>query len=75
MKIWDDYPTRVRSFSTIVGDSLGYDVEAGVWSKYRGSSLVRPAQLAELSRNNPDPELFSHSTYVKFFVTFATKVP
>ena len=42
---------------------IGYDVEAGVWSKYRGSSLVRPAQHAELSRNDPDPELFSHSMY------------
>ena len=36
---------------------------------------VRPAQLAELSRSEFDPELFSHSSYVKFFVTFATKVP
>ena len=66
MKIWDDYPTRVRSFSTIVGDSLGYDVEAGVWSKYRGSSLVRPAQLAQLSRNENNPELCSHSAYSVF---------
>ena len=30
----------------------------------------RPSQLAELSRSEFDPELFSHSTYVKFFVTF-----
>ena len=30
----------------------------------------RPAQLAELPRSEFDPELFSHSTYVKFFVTF-----
>ena len=35
----------------------------------------RPAQLAELPRSKFDPELFSHSAYVKFFVTFATKVP
>ena len=35
----------------------------------------RPSQLAELSRSEFDPELFSHSTYVKFFVTFVTKVP
>ena len=27
----------------------------------------RPAQLAELSRNEFDPELFSRSAYVKFF--------
>ena len=35
----------------------------------------RPAQLAELPRSVFDPELFPHSAYVKFFVTFATKVP
>ena len=29
----------------------------------------RPSQLAELSRSEFDPELFSHSMYVKFFVT------
>ena len=34
----------------------------------------RPAQLAELSRSEFDSELFSHSAYVKFFETFATKV-
>ena len=34
----------------------------------------RLAQLAELSRSEFDPELFSHSAYVKFFVIFATKV-
>ena len=34
----------------------------------------RPAQLAELSRSEVDQELFSHGAYVKFFVTFATKV-
>ena len=33
------------------------------------------SQLAELSRSEFDPELFSHSAYNKFFVTFATKVP
>ena len=32
------------------------------------------AQLAELPRSEFDPELFSHSAYDKFFVTFATKV-
>ena len=35
---------------------------------------TRPAQLAELSRSEFDPELFSHSAYDKFFGTFATKV-
>ena len=34
----------------------------------------RPAQLAELSRSEFDPELFSLNAYDKFFVTFATKV-
>ena len=34
----------------------------------------RPSQLAELSRSEFDPELFSHSAYVKSFVIFATKV-
>ena len=34
----------------------------------------RPAQLAELPRSEFDPELFSHSAYDKFSVTFATKV-
>ena len=38
-------------------------------------ALDRPAQLAELPRSEFDPELFPHSAYVKFFVTFATKVP
>ena len=37
--------------------------------------INRPAQLAELSRSEFDPELFSRSMYVKFFVTFETKVP
>ena len=37
---------------------------------------ARPAQLAELPRSEIDPELFiHHSAYLKFFVTFATKVP
>ena len=35
----------------------------------------RPEQLAEFSRSEFDPELFLHSAYVKFFVTFATKKP
>ena len=34
----------------------------------------RPAQLAELPRSKFDPELFPHSAYVQFFVTFAIKV-
>ena len=34
----------------------------------------RPSQLAELSRSEFDPELFSHIGYANFFVTFATKV-
>ena len=34
----------------------------------------RPSQLAELSRSKFDPQLFSHGAYVKFFVTFATKM-
>ena len=36
---------------------------------------ARLAQFAELPCSKFDPELFPHSTYVKFFVTFATKVP
>ena len=35
----------------------------------------RPSQLAELSRSEFDPKLFSHRAYDKFFVTFATKLP
>ena len=35
--------------------------------------LGRPAQLAELSRNEFDPELFSHSAYVKFFCDIGEK--
>ena len=35
----------------------------------------RPAQLAELPHSEFGPELFPHSAYVKFFVTFATKKP
>ena len=30
--------------------------------------LTRPAQLAVLSRSEFDPELFSHSAYVSFFL-------
>ena len=33
----------------------------------------RPSQLAELSRSEFDPELFSHSTYVKFFCDIRSK--
>ena len=36
--------------------------------------ITRPSQLAELSRNEFEPELLTHSAYAKFFVTFATKV-
>ena len=36
---------------------------------------ARLAQFAELPCSKFDPELFPHSAYVKFFVTFATKVP
>ena len=39
------------------------------------SPVPRPSQLAELFRSEIDPELFSHSVYIKFFATFATKVP
>ena len=40
------------------------------------SSYHRLSQLAELSHSKYDRELFiSVSAYVKFFVTFATKVP
>ena len=31
------------------------------------NGYLRPAQLAELPRSEFDPELFSHSAYVKFF--------
>ena len=33
----------------------------------------RPLQLVDLSHCEFDPELFSHSAYVRIFVTFATK--
>ena len=36
---------------------------------------IRPSQLAQLSRSEFEPELFSHSACIKFFVTFAKKVP
>ena len=45
-----------------------------IW-KLRLGHKARPAQLAELPRSEFNPELFPHSAYVKFFVTFATKVP
>ena len=35
--------------------------------------LFRPSQLAELSHSQFDQELFSHSAYAKFYVTFATE--
>ena len=43
-------------------------------TKRRMLAKVRPSQLAELSRSKFDSELFSHSAYVKLFVTFATKM-
>ena len=47
-----------------------------VTTKHEQCALhTRPAQLAELPRSVFDPELFPHSAFVKFFVTFATKVP
>ena len=39
------------------------------------SPTAEPSQLAELSHSEFDPELFSHTAYVNFFVTFETKVP
>ena len=39
------------------------------------SHSSRPAQLAELPHSEFGPELFPHSTYVKFLVTFTTKKP
>ena len=36
-------------------------------------SVPKPSQLTKLSQSEFDHELFSHSEYVKFFVTFATK--
>ena len=53
--------------------SAGQSESTTLWWKWLMSS--RPSQLAELSRSEFDPELFSHSAYVKFFVTFAIKVP
>ena len=38
----------------------------------RHLEITRPAQLAKLSRSEFEPELFAHSAFVKFFVTFAT---
>ena len=51
--------------------------ETGHCQDGRKSKVIdhRPAQFAGLSRSKFDPELFSHSVYVKFFVTFATNVP
>ena len=48
-----------------------------IWFELLSSSPSqnRPAQLVELPRSDFDPELFPHSAYFKFFVTFATKVP
>ena len=35
--------------------------------------MARPAQLAELSRSEFDPELVSHNAYVKFFCDIRDK--
>ena len=47
--------------------------ETGHCQDGRKSKVIdhRPAQFAGLSRSKFDPELFSHSAYVKFFVTFS----
>ena len=37
-------------------------------------NLMQAGKLAELPSSEFDPELSFHSAYVKFFVTFATKV-
>ena len=37
------------------------------------SLLTRPSQLAEFSRSEFNPELFSHSAYVKFFCDIRDK--
>ena len=50
--------------------------QQGAFQLRAHSATVRPAQLAELPRSEFDPDLFSHSAYVKFFfVTLATEVP
>ena len=43
--------------------------------KIQSMETARPAQLAELPHSEFGPELFPHSAYVNFFVTFATKKP
>ena len=40
---------------------------------YKMTGLIGPAQLAELPRSEFDPELFSHSSYVKFFCDIQDK--
>ena len=52
-----------------------YSENISAYTDIPNASSARPAQLAELPRSEFDPELFPHSAYVKFFVTFATKVP
>ena len=49
---------------------ISYDDQGHAYNMYPD----RLAQLAELSRSEFDPELFSHCAYVEFFVTFATKM-
>ena len=46
----------------------------GIYREHLGHIIVfvRHSQLAEVSRSEFDPEVFSHHAYVKFFVTFAT---
>ena len=36
-------------------------------------SIIKPPQLAELSRSEFNPELFSYSAYVKFFCDIRDK--
>ena len=53
-----------------------YGIFDNVKKNCRSGKEVHPfrPQFAELSRSDFDPELFSYSAYVNFFVTFATKV-
>ena len=71
--------TRPNMFETpiMLNTQLVWPFKGSDWMKNHFLIMVkgRPAQLAELPRSVFDPELFPHSAYVKFFVTFATKVP
>ena len=44
-----------------------------VYQRWSGKCLGEPSQLAKLSRSEFDPELFSHSVYVKFFCDIRDK--